>query len=71
MPAVCRVKENHFLSETSLYNSATVLRSPGCRFETGGVIIPDTGGSLSKDGDNPDEFVSEVVDIKPNIKPGN
>lgn len=25
MPAVCRVKENHFLFETSLYNSVTAL----------------------------------------------
>lgn len=22
------------------------------------VVIPDTGGSLSKEGDNPEEFVS-------------
>lgn len=35
------------------------------------AIIPDTGGSLSKEGDNLEEFVSWVVDIKPNTKPVN
>lgn len=37
--------------------------------DTGGVISPDTGGSLSKDGDNLEEFVSKVMDIKANTKP--